>query len=223
MLKALETEIEKTAVVLALGSEPVDFGRLPALADLSATDLTPRLSAIDARFDLDLTDSLPSLRVYALSLTHNGDRAGDLVQQTVLKALAGRDSFQTGSNFRGWLFRIQRNEFISELRRTRPTVDLDSLAAYTLSDPAQQEDGLILRDLLGAFRRLSDNARKTLLLSGLEGRTYQQIATELGIAEGTVKSRIWRGRAALARLLELPAPARGPDRRDAGPPGAATG
>jgi RNA polymerase sigma-70 factor, ECF subfamily len=223
MLKALETEIDRTAVVLALGSDAVDVGRLPGLPDLSATDLTARLSAIEARFDLDLTDSLPRLRIYALSLTRNGDRADDLVQQTVLKALAGRDSFRAGSNFGGWLFRIQRNEFISELRRTRPTVDLDSLAAYTLSDPAQQEDGLILRDLLGSFRQLSSDSRKTLLLSGLEGRTYRQIATDLGIAEGTVKSRIWRGRAALARLLELPAGPDAGDRPSTGHPGGATG
>jgi RNA polymerase sigma-70 factor, ECF subfamily len=206
MPKALETEMDRTAVVLALGGEAVDLDRLPALPDLSATDLTPQLSAIDARFDLDLTDSLPRLRIYALSLTRNGDRADDLVQQTVLKALAGRDSFQAGSNFGGWLFRIQRNEFISELRRTRPTVDLDSLAACALADPAQQEDGLILRDLVRSFRQLSSDSRKALLLSGLEGRTYRQIAAAVGIAEGSVKSRVWRGRAALARLLELPAP-----------------
>src|SRR3954467_15176229 len=99
-MQGLETEIDRTAVVLALGSEPVDFGRLPVLPDLSATDLTPRLSAVDARFDLALTDSLPRLRIYALSLTRNGDRADDLVQQTVVKALAGRDSFQTGSKLR---------------------------------------------------------------------------------------------------------------------------
>jgi len=106
--------------------------------------------------------------------------------------------------FGGWLFRIQRNEFISKLRRTRPTVDLDSLAAYALSDPPKQEDGLILRDLLGSFRQLSRDRRKVLLLSTFEGCTHQQIATQLGIAEGTVKSRVSRGRAALARLLELP-------------------
>jgi RNA polymerase sigma-70 factor, ECF subfamily len=64
-------------------------------------------------FDTDLTQLLPQLRVYALSLTRDSLRADDLVQQTVLQALAGRKSFQPGTNFPGWLFRIQRNEFIS--------------------------------------------------------------------------------------------------------------
>ena len=67
---------------------------------------------------------LPRLRLYALSLTHDRDRANDLVQETVLKALAGRASFRPGTNFSGWVFRIQRNEFISSLRRLKPTVPI---------------------------------------------------------------------------------------------------
>ena len=70
-------------------------------------------------FDTDLTQLLPRLRIYALSLTRNSVRADDLVQQTVVRSLAGRDSFRPGTNFPGWLFRIQRNEFISGLRRER--------------------------------------------------------------------------------------------------------
>lgn len=204
-MRTLETGIDRTALVLPLGSEAVDFDQLAVLANLSARELAPRLSRVDARFDLDLNDSLPKLRIYALSLTRNGDRADDLVQQTVVKALAGRDSFRTGSNFGAWLFRIQRNEFISELRRTRPTVGLDSLAASMIVDQPQQEDRLILRDLLRSFRQLSSDARRILLLTGFDDRSHRQIATQLGIAEGTVKSRVARGRAAFARLLAQPA------------------
>ena len=64
-------------------------------------------TATNAGFDLDLKDILPRLRIYALSLTRNGDRADDLVQQTALKALAGRTSFCVGTNFAGWIFRIE--------------------------------------------------------------------------------------------------------------------
>src|SRR4051812_14524020 len=76
-------------------------------------------------FHTDLKNLLPRLRVYALSLTHDPDRANDLVQDTVVKSLAGRHSFQPGTNFGAWLFRIQRNEFISGLRRQMRTVPLD--------------------------------------------------------------------------------------------------
>jgi RNA polymerase sigma-70 factor (ECF subfamily) len=163
-------------------------------------------AAINAGFDLDLKDILPRLRIYALSLTRNSDRAEDLVQQTALKALAGRASFRVGSNFGGWIFRIQRNEFISELRRNRPTVELDSPAAYAVHEPPRQEHGLALRDLLGAFRRVSRDGRQALLQSQIGGCSHRDIASRAGISVGTVKSRISRGRTALARLLELPRP-----------------
>jgi RNA polymerase sigma-70 factor (ECF subfamily) len=161
---------------------------------------------MNAGFDLDLRVILPQLRAYALSLTRNGDRADDLVQQTALRALAGRDSFRVGTNFAGWIFRIQRNEFISELRRNRPTVDLDSAPAQSVCEPPRQENGLVLREFLGAFHQLSRSARETLLLSRIEGCSHQQIASLAGISIGTVKSRLSRARAALARLLDLPAP-----------------
>ena len=157
-----------------------------------------------AGFDLDLRDILPRLRVYALSLTRNADRADDLVQQTALKALAGRASFQVGTNFSGWIFRIQRNEFISELRRNRPTVELDSPAAYAVHEPPRQEHGLMLRDVLGAVLRLPRDGRQALLQSQLEGCSHREIARRAGVAIGTVKSRISRSRTALAQLLDLP-------------------
>ena len=160
--------------------------------------------AINTEFNLGLTGSLARLRVYALSLTRNGDRADDLVQQTVLKALAGRESFLPGSNFAGWLFRIQRNEFISELRRTRPIADVFEGVADTLQVAPCQEVGLVLREFVGAFRQLPRGSRQALLLAQLEGLSHQQIADHFGIAQGTVKSRISRGRASLARLLDTP-------------------
>lgn len=74
-------------------------------------------------FNANLTEALPRLRIYALSLTRDRDRAENLVQQTSMKARAGRDSFHPGTSFGSWIFRIERNEFIAELRRGRPTVD----------------------------------------------------------------------------------------------------
>jgi RNA polymerase sigma-70 factor, ECF subfamily len=161
-------------------------------------------AAINAGFDLDLKDMLPRLRIYALSLTHNRDRADDLVQQTALKALAGRTSFCVGTNFAGWIFRIQRNEFISELRRNRPTVELDSPAAYAVYEPPRQEHRLMLSDVLSAVRLLPRDGRQALLQSQIEGCPHREIARRAGVSIGTVKSRISRSRTALAQLLDIP-------------------
>jgi RNA polymerase sigma-70 factor, ECF subfamily len=159
----------------------------------------------NAGFDLDLKGILPQLRIYALSLTRNGDLADDLVQQTAMKALAGRKSFRVGSNFGGWIFRIQRNEFISELRRNRPTVQLESPAARSVFEPPRQQEGLMFRELVGAFGKLKRDSRATLLQAQIEGCSHAQIAARGGISIGTVKSRISRARATLTRLLDPPA------------------
>src|SRR6476660_8821493 len=103
-------------------------------------------------FETDLTQLLPRLRIYALSLTRDPIRADDLVQQTVLRSLAGRKSFRPGTNFPGWLFRIQRNEFISGLRRERPTVELNDAIVNTLAQPHRQESAIVLREFMTAFR-----------------------------------------------------------------------
>ncbi len=85
-------------------------------------------------FHEQLKAILPRLRVYALSLTRDRDAADDLVHDTVVKALTGRASFEPGTNLSAWVFRIQRNEFISGLRRLRPSLEGQSyevIAAHT--------------------------------------------------------------------------------------------
>ena len=159
------------------------------------------MQAMTGDFHTDLKSMLPRLRVYALSLTRDRDRANDLVQQTVVKSLAGRASFQPGTNFGAWLIRIQRNEFISGLRRERPTVPFDEVVASTLSYPPQQESGLVMREFLKAFGSLTHNQREALLLAVLEGFSYRQIAVHCAVSIGTVKSRIWRARTILSELL----------------------
>src|SRR5476651_113566 len=106
-------------------------------------------------FHEQLKTILPRLRVYALSLTRDRDSADDLVHDTIVKALTGRNSFIPGTNFSAWVFRIQRNEFISGLRRTRPSVPIDSAVADMLSHPPHQESGLVMREFMSAFAKLS--------------------------------------------------------------------
>lgn len=144
---------------------------------------------------------LPRLRVYALSLTRDRDAADDLVHDTVIKALTGRQSFEPGTNLSAWVFRIQRNEFISGLRRTRPSVPVDSAIAETLSHQPHQESRLVMREFMSAFGKLAPTQREALLLAVLEGQSYEVIAAHTGVSVGTVKSRISRARDTLERLL----------------------
>ena len=120
-------------------------------------------------FHEQLKAILPRLRIYALSLTRDRDAADDLVHDTVIKALTGRRSFQPGTNLAAWLFRIQRNEFISGLRRQRPSVPVDTAIAESLSHPAHQDSGLIMREFVTAFAKLVPTQREALLLAVLEG------------------------------------------------------
>lgn len=152
-------------------------------------------------FHEQLKTVLPRLRIYALSLTRDRDSADDLVHDTVIKALTGRNSFQPGTNLAAWLFRIQRNEFISGLRRRRPTVPVDTAIAESLSHPPHQDSGLVMREFMSAFGKLAAAQREALLLAVLEGLPYETIAEHTGVSVGTVKSRISRARDTLERLL----------------------
>ena len=148
-----------------------------------------------------------------MSLTRDRDAADDLVHDTVIKALAGRHSFQPGTNLAAWLFRIQRNEFISGLRRLRPTVPVDTAIAESLSHPAHQDSGLIMREFVTAFAKLVPTQREALLLAVLEGWPYEVIAAHTGVSVGTVKSRISRARSSIVSTKSgLPASRGSPGR-----------
>jgi RNA polymerase sigma-70 factor, ECF subfamily len=162
--------------------------------------MRPNTNEVDD-FHEQMKAILPRLRLYALSLTHDRDRANDLVQETVMKALAGRASFKPGTNFSGWIFRIQRNEFISSLRRLKPTVPIDTAVADSLTQRPTQENGLVMREFLRAFGQLSAGQREALVLAVVEGQPYDTIAEHVGVSIGTIKSRVSRARATLARLL----------------------
>lgn len=152
-------------------------------------------------FHADLKSILPRLRLYALALTRDRDRADDLVQQTAVKALAGQKSFRPSTCFPAWVFRIQRNEFISGLRQAHPTVLMDEVISNALSHPAQQDRGLVMQDFLTAFGKLSPGQREALVLAVVDGQSYTQVAQHAGVSVGTVKSRISRARATLRQLL----------------------
>lgn len=145
-------------------------------------------------FHDDLKAILPRLRRHALALTRNRDAMEDLVQDTVVRALAAQDSFTPGTNFAAWIHKILRNEFISKVRKNRQVVPLDEVVAERIAVPESHEDRLVLRELIAAIDRLPETQREALLLSTLSELNHDQIAEVMGCRSGTVKSRISRAR-----------------------------
>jgi RNA polymerase sigma-70 factor, ECF subfamily len=157
----------------------------------------------------ELVRILPKLRAYAYSLCGRSggraERADDLVQETVTKALTHIDLFTPGSNLSAWLHTILRNEFYSEFRKRRFEIqDEDgAYAANMKSDPAQ-EGHMRLLELRDALEQLRPEHREALILVGAAGFSYQDAAALCACAIGTVKSRVNRARARLAELLAVP-------------------
>ena len=151
-------------------------------------------------FGEQLIAALPRLTLAARGMTRDRDRANDLVQDTTLKALIGKASFRAGTNFAAWINRIQRNEFISGLRRGKFLVALDPDDPALPSHRPRQEAGLVMREFLTAFAQLPQPRRAALLLAGVAEQPYAVIAAHAGVSVGTIKSRVWRGRQALNEL-----------------------
>jgi len=146
---------------------------------------------------------IPRLRRYARALTRRADRADDLVQETLLRAIAKGHLWQAGTDIRAWLFTIMHNQFINEIRRKtrqRATALVNGNETVLVCPPAQPHR-LELRDLHRALGQLSEEHRAVVLLIGLEGMSYEAAAKVLGAAKGTVRSRLSRGRARLRRLM----------------------
>jgi RNA polymerase sigma-70 factor (ECF subfamily) len=158
--------------------------------------------------DSDLRDIMlratPNLRAFAISLTSNVDRADDLVQETLLRALANIESFQPGTNLQAWLFTILRNLFRSEYRKRRREVeDTDGNYAESLVSQPEQESQLEFKELRVALAKLPQDQREALILVGASGFSYEEAAAICGCAIGTIKSRVNRARNRLASELSI--------------------
>jgi RNA polymerase sigma-70 factor (ECF subfamily) len=160
--------------------------------------------AIDPALRDTVLAAVPSLRAFAISLCGTVDRADDLVQETLLRALANIDSFQPGTNMSAWLFTILRNLFRSEYRkRRREVADSDGSYAARLKTHPEQDGHIEFGEFRAALSRLPDEQREALILVGASGFSYEEAATICGCAVGTIKSRVNRARARLAELLSI--------------------
>ncbi|RYJ04221.1 MAG: sigma-70 family RNA polymerase sigma factor [Acetobacteraceae bacterium] len=152
-------------------------------------------------FHADLVALMPKLRVQALALSRNRATADDLVQDAAMHALAARDSFTPGTNFRAWMYRILRNRFISGLRKRRDIIDIEDAPAAALAVQDSTEDRLTLQELQKALDTLLPVQREALFMVVLQGMSYEEVGAATNCAVGTAKSRVFRARRHLAACL----------------------
>lgn len=147
---------------------------------------------------------IPNLRRYARALTGDASAADDLVQDCLERALTRLSLWRRGSNLRAWLFTIMRNVWLNELgrRAARPDFAASEDGLDQQSAPANQTDRLVMRDLATALSHLSPDQREAVLLVGLEGLSYAEVAEVTGVPMGTVMSRLKRGRDRLSQLMQ---------------------
>lgn len=152
----------------------------------------------------EMLAAVPKLRAFAISLCGKVDRADDLVQETLLRALANIDSFEPGTNMPAWLFTILRNLFRSEYRkRKREVEDSDGHYAASLTSPPEQMGKLELQEFRAALAKLPPEQREALILVGASGFSYEETGQICGCAVGTIKSRVNRARTHLAEILSI--------------------
>jgi RNA polymerase sigma-70 factor, ECF subfamily len=178
--------------------------KLAQLLDRVAQVIRARTELIDQAFVDGVLASVTSLRAFAISLTRDAEKADDLVQETVLRAISKQEQFVAGTNLQAWLFTILRNQFCSEHRKSlREVEDGDGSYAATMIALPDQDDRIMIHDLETALHKLPEGQREAILLVGADGLSYEEAAQVLGCAVGTVKSRVNRARSCLAELMRL--------------------
>jgi RNA polymerase sigma-70 factor (ECF subfamily) len=152
----------------------------------------------------EMLAAVPKLRAFAISISGNVDRADDLVQETLLRAMANINLFQPGTNMVAWLFTILRNLFRSEYRKRRREVeDADGSYANALKSQPEQESRVEFEEFRTALSKLPPDQREALILVGASGFSYEEAAAICDCAVGTIKSRVNRARNRLCELLKI--------------------
>ena len=166
------------------------------------SEATPR-----ARFEAEALVHLDAMYSFALKLARARDDAEDLVSETVLRAFERWDQYRLGTNIRAWLFTILYHLFVSRKRRidAREVPEGDGESGWSPQDEVGEADpegrfydSFLDDEIVRAIHALPDDYRTAVVLSDIQDFRYAEIAQMLGIPEGTVKSRLFRGR----RLLQ---------------------
>jgi RNA polymerase sigma-70 factor (ECF subfamily) len=159
-------------------------------------------------FNSSLLKLKPRLQGLAIKLTSNSDKARDLVQDTYLKAMISREQYNDFTNLGGWVFTIMKNSFINNYRRSvkKNTMIDDSAELYYINqqqviDSISPESDYLDSEIQMAIDSLSSEFREPFMMC-LEGYRYKEIADEIHLKIGTVKSRIFLTRQKLMIILK---------------------
>jgi RNA polymerase sigma-70 factor (ECF subfamily) len=151
-----------------------------------------------------IEQQIPRLRRFARVLTRDSERADDLVQETLARAIAKAHLWQTGTDMRAWLFTIMHNQNVNAVRRAIrevATVNVNNCSnLIAATDPTASRQ---LHELGCALAQISEEQRQVILLVGLEGMRYEEAAAVLDVPVGTIRSRLSRGRDALRQLMDM--------------------
>jgi RNA polymerase sigma-70 factor (ECF subfamily) len=186
-----------------IGARFVAIGRGNKEARRGVYSERDRPESVDRdRFEAEALPHVKRLYGTAYRMTGNAADAEDLVQETLLRAFRGFDRFRPGSNIRAWLYTILHHVRTDAFRRAGRRVQTEELAGDGPSVPPPQE-GLVWggETVERALARVPEVFREAVVLRDVEELSYAEIATALDVPQGTVMSRISRGRALLRRAL----------------------
>jgi len=159
-------------------------------------------------FNSKLINEKQSLKSFAISLTHNTDDALDLLQDTFVKAISYKDKFEDNTNFRAWLFTIMKNTFINSYRKSVRTKqimqtnsDIEMARAWKNNYQDTTESRLAAKDIYNKIEKLEDQY-KIPFTRFYCGYKYEEIASEMKLPLGTIKSRIFLARKILMTAIQ---------------------
>lgn len=156
-------------------------------------------------FKNELIRRIPDMMRFALAMTRSTQESEDLMHDTVLAAMEMADSYTPGTNMAGWLFTIQRGIFNNSLRRAKARQGYRQ-ANSDMEEPVQppsQIDHLVFEEAREAIDSLPVEQKAAFFLVSYDGKTYAEAARVLGCSVGTVKSRVSRARASIAKSIGL--------------------
>ncbi len=189
--------------------------RMPAalqrVSRLPATDSAP-VDGVEgrARFEAEAMVHLDAMYSFALKLSRSRDDAEDLVSDTILRAFERWEQYRLGTNIRAWLFTILYHVFVSRKRRidareVQATDETEGWGAFEpvgdLNPESRFYETFLDAEITTAIDKLPDEYRMAVVLSDIHELRYAEIAHILGVPEGTVKSRLFRGRRILQKKL----------------------